>query len=269
MTTTTIATTAHKNPLTVLVTNDDGIFAPGIAELARLAKSFGNVTVVAPAEQYSVSSMKLTLNRPLKLSPYDFPVPGVTAYVLDGSPADCVRAAVSYLFRDNKPDLVLSGINCGYNSGTDIAYSATFGAATEAVLRGVPAIALSCDFGHGETTLGTYENGDVPEDYVTARQYLPGILDKLIALPRLDGVWNVNVPTCRPQDCPGVLWDRTVSQFPYVDDVYDVCGRDGDAVFLKPHAVFCKAAEPGTDIDALLHNYVSVGFVKNHLLDGR
>ena len=126
----------------ILVVNDDGIKAPGIHRLAKMAAGLGEVWVVAPDAQCSAMSQRITVRGDLEVKPYDFPVVGVTAYSVGGTPADCVKVALGCLMEE-KPDVVFSGINAGYNVGRDILYSGTIGAAMEALCGGVPAIAFS------------------------------------------------------------------------------------------------------------------------------
>ena len=126
----------------ILVVNDDSIHAPGIALLAKAAMELGEVTVVAPAHQCSAMSQKITIRGDMRVDQVaDFPVPVKAAYMVDGTPADCVKIAMQYLLEE-RPDYVFSGINDGYNAGFDIAYSGTLGAAFEAVMNGVPAIVI-------------------------------------------------------------------------------------------------------------------------------
>ena len=115
----------------ILVVNDDGIQAPGIRKLAELARQFGEVTVAAPKHQCSGMSHRITVDAGLEIARVDFPVEGVEAYSIDGTPADCVKVAISNIMKE-KPDIVFSGINRGYNIGYDILYSGTVGAAMEA-----------------------------------------------------------------------------------------------------------------------------------------
>ena len=119
----------------ILVTNDDGIRSPYLAMLAQAAKDLGEVTVIAPMEQCSAMSHRITLYKPMEMQrEADFPVEGVEAYRIDATPADCVRISYHGLFeRGQEPELVLSGINDGANCGYDTLYSATVGAAMEAV----------------------------------------------------------------------------------------------------------------------------------------
>lgn len=106
----------------ILVVNDDGIKAPGIKRLVQMAAGLGEVWVVAPAAQCSAMSHRITVRGDLEVKPYDFPATGVTAYSVGGTPADCVKVALGYLMTE-KPDIVFSGINAGYNVGRDILYS--------------------------------------------------------------------------------------------------------------------------------------------------
>ena len=117
----------------ILVVNDDSIHAPGIVLLAKAAMELGEVTVVAPANQCSAMSQRITIRGDMRVDKVqDFPVPVKAAYKVDGTPADCLKIAMQYLLEE-KPDYVFSGINDGYNAGFDIAYSGTLGAAFEAV----------------------------------------------------------------------------------------------------------------------------------------
>ena len=123
---------------TILIANDDGIGAEGIARLAAAALPFGRVFVAAPDTQCSGMSQKLTIRGELSVTEAPFPVPVEAAWAIGGTPADCVKAAIKALL-PVRLDVVLTGINRGYNAGFDIAYSGTVGAALEAVMNGVPA----------------------------------------------------------------------------------------------------------------------------------
>ena len=110
----------------ILVVNDDGIGAEGIVRLAAAAKNLGEVWVVATGQQCSAMSHCSTVRGSLQIRQEDFPVPGVMAYSVAGTPADCVKVGIRHLMQD-RPDVVFSGINCGYNVGVDILYSGTVG----------------------------------------------------------------------------------------------------------------------------------------------
>lgn len=141
-----------KEKLKILIANDDGIRSEGIAKLARAAASFGTVWVAAPEHQCSGMSVRLTISEKSRMAVYryDFPVPVEAAWSVDGTPADCVKVALNALL-PFRPDIVLSGINDGLNAGLDVAYSGTIGAATEAAMHGVPAIAFSMRDGNPST----------------------------------------------------------------------------------------------------------------------
>jgi 5'-nucleotidase len=122
----------------ILVTNDDGIYSEGLRKLAEACREVGEVTIVAPDREQSAASHALTLNRPLRLLQIE-----EREWIVDGTPTDCVNLAVLKLFRGNRPDLIVSGINFGPNLGDDVTYSGTISAAFEGALLGVPSIAFS------------------------------------------------------------------------------------------------------------------------------
>ena len=233
----------------ILITNDDGITADGIIRLAKTAKQFGEVWVVAPAAQRSAASHSISLHDPIDIFPHDFPVPGVKAFSCSGTPADCVRVG-SLSVMPEKPDAVLSGVNFGYNVASDVQYSATVGAAFEAAFQGYRAIAFSEDFA---------------ELHEVTDRYLAEILEKLLDLPPVAGeIWNVNFPCCPLAECHGILWDRTVSQgMIYKDSYKEIEALPGGGVRYMVEGEYHAEAEDGTDYRALLDGYVSVGRVKN------
>lgn len=128
----------------ILVSNDDGIYAPGILALTQAVLPLGKVTVIAPAENQSASGHKRTLHRPLRIKPVKDYMDGVTAFSVDGTPADCT--AVAMLGFVHEPlDLIVSGINRGPNLAQDVTYSGTVAVALEAAIFGLPGIAFSLD----------------------------------------------------------------------------------------------------------------------------
>ena len=145
-------------------------------------------------------------------------------------------------------DVVLTGINRGYNAGFDIAYSGTVGAALEAVMNGVPAIAFSAR-----------ENGNPS----AAEAYLPVVLEALLARPAEPGrVWNVNFPDCAAAQCKGVLYGRTPAACSFYDNDYV---RTGDALSIRVTNPGPDRCKEGSDIHAVLHGYVSVGAIRSPL----
>ncbi len=122
----------------ILVTNDDGVLSPGIKALAAALRPIGEVTVVAPHQESSAIGHALTLRRPLRVEPV-----GDRIYTVDGTPTDCVNLGVAVILKDRAPDLVVSGINTGWNLGDDVTYSGTVSGALEGALLGIPSIAVS------------------------------------------------------------------------------------------------------------------------------
>lgn len=233
----------------ILITNDDGIDADGIVRLARAAKEFGEVWVVAPAHQRSAASHCITLREPIDVYPHDLPVDGVYAYSCSGTPADCVRVG-SLSVMPKKPDVVLSGINFGYNVATDIQYSATAGAAFEAAFQGYTAIALS------EHMNGCHEVTDA---------YLSDILTEYIDVRLGYGqILNVNFPGCPLSDFNGILRDRKTSHDSLFHDHYNVIGElENGGLRYMIEGVHNEQAEEDTDFHAVIGNYISVGIVSN------
>lgn len=161
----------------ILITNDDGIKAPGIRTLAQIASNYGEVYIVAPHTNNSAVGHGITMRRPLKSYPDS--IKGATLAIgVDGTPADCVKYALAHL--KIKPDLVLSGINDERNVGTDVLYSGTVSGAIEANLCGYPAMAIST----------TNSNFDI------VKSYFPAIFEKLLSQTLLtDTTININFPS--------------------------------------------------------------------------
>ncbi len=234
----------------ILITNDDGVYADGIVRLAKAAREFGEVWVVAPEKERSAASHSITLRHALDVYPVNnFPVDGVRAYSCSGTPADCVRVG-SLGVMPEKPGIVISGINKGYNMASDIQYSATAGAAFEAAFQGYHPISVSEGF------------GDMHE--VTDR-YLTEVLDKVINSPIPRGyIHNINFPGCPLAECRGILYDRKVSPGMYFSDTYDrIEELENGGVRYMIHGTPTMTAEEGSDFRAILDNYVSVGLVNN------
>lgn len=232
----------------ILVTNDDGITAHGIIRLAKAASRFGKVTVVAPEDQRSAMSHRITLREPILVRKVDFPVEGVTAYATNGTPGDCVRFGLLNFMKEGA-DAVISGINCGYNCGTDIQYSATAGAALEAASTGVHAIAVSEGFEDCHDVTDTY---------------LEQILEDLLERPLgYNQIWNVNFPPCKLEEFQGILEDRTVAKNSFFIDRYkEEVLKDG-TISLTVDGTYHQNAAPGTDFRAVVDNYISIGVVNN------
>jgi 5'-nucleotidase len=232
----------------ILITNDDGIEADGLLRLVKEAVKFGEVWVVAPDGQRSAASHSIVLQKPLDVYPYDLGIEGVHAFSCSGMPGDCVRVG-SLSVMPYKPDVVLAGINDGYNAASDIQYSATVGAALEAAFQGYPAIALS------EGRMG----------HQVTDHYLHEVLAELIdQKPGNGNVINVNFPECPIEQYRGILRERKVSKRMLFKDSYPLVEElpDGGKRYLV-HGERQETAEDGTDLRALFDGYISIGTVSN------
>jgi 5'-nucleotidase len=231
----------------ILVTNDDGITAPGLLALAQEMRHIGQVSVVAPDRNWSASGHVKTMHRPLRVREVLLS-DGTTAYTSDGAPSDCVAVALlGYL--STRVDLVVSGINPNANIGHDVTYSGTVTAAMEAVIGGVPGIAVS---------LHSPENHPGELDYGPAARISRYIVERLVTNgmnPKT--LLNVNVPYLSDREIKGIMVTRQGLRLyrDRLDKRTDPRGRPyywigGDA----PSAV----PDEGTDFGALAHGYVSI-----------
>ena len=227
----------------ILVVNDDGIQAPGIRKLTELARQFGEVTVAAPKSQCSGMSHRITVDTGMEIARVDFPVEGVEAYSIDGTPADCVKLALRNILKE-KPDVVFSGINRGYNIGYEILYSGTVGAAMEALVHGVPAIAYSQD----DTA-----------DYTVAERYF-GELTEILLKQKIDAgqIWNVNFPNCPAEEVKGTLYDRVPAKLEFYHDRFELEEMDTNLYMASSLQKKKTSAPEGPDAVALLGHYISV-----------
>lgn len=223
----------------ILLSNDDGYFAPGIDHLARALADLGEVTVVAPERDRSGASNSLTLDRPLSLRR--------TAngyYHVNGTPTDCVHLAVTGML-DTLPDMVVSGINHGANMGDDTIYSGTVAAATEGYLLGVPAIAVSLV---GKS--GTH--------FATAAHVAHELVQRYLANPVKEPILlNVNVPDIPLAELKGIKVTR-LGRRHKAEPVVKATTPRGETVYWVGAAGEAADAGEGTDFHAVASNYASV-----------
>ena len=223
----------------ILLSNDDGYFAPGLAALASGLAAVGDITVVAPERDRSGASNSLTLDRPLAVhrAPNGF-------WYVNGTPTDCVHMAVTGLL-DFEPDVVVSGINSGSNMGDDTLYSGTVAAATEGYLLGIPSIAVSL--------VGTeFRN------YDTAARVAREMVERFASAPMGEPVLlNVNVPDVPHDRLKGIEVTR-LGRRHKAQPVVKSTNPRGDTVYWVGPAGAAREAGPGTDFFALEHGKVSV-----------
>jgi 5'-nucleotidase len=177
----------------ILITNDDGIHAPGLQVLERIAEAMGatTVTVVAPETDQSGVAHSLSLNDPLRLREVS---PG--HFAVQGTPTDCVIMAVHKILEGRRPDLVLSGVNAGHNVAEDVTYSGTVAGAMEAAILGIPAVALSQSFPPGGRDAIPWDNVET---------HAPGVLRRILDLGIAPSTLiNINFPRCSAADVKGV-----------------------------------------------------------------
>lgn len=223
----------------ILVSNDDGYLAPGLAALARAMRPFGTVTIVAPEQNSSGASNSLTLSRPLTVSR----TPDGVIFI-NGTPSDCVHIALTGLL-DDPPDLIVSGINNGQNMGDDTIYSGTVAAAMEGFLFGVPSMAFSLvDKGYAHLDAAAEMAAEVVRRH----------LERPLAGPFL---LNVNIPNRPLAELKGIAATRLGKRHPSEPVVRAVNPR-GEPIYWIGAAGGAKEGGPGTDFHAVTDGFVSV-----------
>ena len=227
----------------ILLTNDDGINARGISVLAREIRKMGDVMIVAPDSEQSAVGHAITLTEPLRAK--KIYRDGVFfGYGVNGTPADSVKLAVKSLL-DKPPDLVISGINLGPNTGTNVIYSGTVSAATEAAILDLKAIAVS---------LGTFTN----PDFGPAARFARTLAEEVISRNLPSGVLlNVNVPPIPENEIRGVkVTPQGIARFQEVmEERIDLRGRP---YYWLGGEMDYPDNDPGSDHTALMNNYISV-----------
>jgi 5'-nucleotidase len=223
----------------ILLSNDDGYFAPGLAALAQALAPLADITVVAPERDRSGASNSLTLDRPLMLRQ----APGGFYYV-NGTPTDCVHLAVTGML-DHLPDMVISGINHGANMGDDTIYSGTVAAATEGYLLGIPSIAVS---------LASHN----AQHFDTAARVVADLVQRIQTRPPAEPMLlNVNVPDCAFDDLEGVAVTRLGKRHK-AESVVKTTNPRGQTVYWVGAAGAAQDAGEGTDFHAVADGRVSI-----------
>jgi 5'-nucleotidase len=230
----------------ILLTNDDGIHAPGLAVLEKIARELSDdVWIVAPETDQSGVSHSLSLNDPLRLREV-----GPRHFAVKGTPTDCVIMGVRHVMKE-KPDLVLSGVNRGRNAAEDVSYSGTVAGAIEGTVLGIPSIALSQAYGAATRANPLWE---------TAIHHAPGLIRKVLTkgMPR-DVLVNVNFPDCAPDEVKGIAvttQGKRDQELLRIEPRHD--GRGNPYYWIAFSRGELANVREGSDLAALAENRISV-----------
>ena len=235
---------ANQRPV-ILVTNDDGITAPGIRNLVESVADLGDVVVVAPDSHQSGMGHAITISNILRISQHDFQMAGVEAYKTSGTPVDCVKLAI-YKILKRKPDVLLSGINHGSNASINVIYSGTMSAAVEGALEDIPSVGFSlCDFAEDA-------------DFRASRDVVRTVTKQVLRHGTPKGTClNVNIPKLAPADVKGLRVCRQAAG--HWADSFEERQAPGGRTYYWMTGNFTDV-DKGEDTDewALRNGYVSV-----------
>ncbi len=230
--------------MNILITNDDGINADGILELAKSMKSIANIYIVAPDSQRSATGHAITIHNPIMVKEV-FVDDEIKSYAISGTPADCVKIGIEALFSEVNFDLVLSGINNGPNLGTDVIYSGTVSAAIEGLVQNKPSIAIS------------YDKFNVSKDtYKEATKYVVDIVNKLKENMDIfnDCILNINIPST---DIKGIRI-TTLGERKYENTLEERISPHGNKYFWIGGKVKDLEQDESSDIISVEEGYISI-----------
>ena len=239
----------------ILLTNDDGIYAPGIRALRVELKKLGDVIVVAPATEQSAVGHSVTLLTPLIISEVLDESKEFLGWAVEGRPADCVKLALTELLPE-PPDIIVSGMNAGSNAGINVLYSGTVAAAVEGSFFRRTSIAVSLEYTKPK-----------PLDFAKASVYARQIVEQIIAMqPEQGSLFNVNMPALEKGPIVGV---RVVPQniTPYLETYDRRIDPRGRTYFWSGSVLSCPDPHPDSDVDALAANYVTITPLQFDLTD--
>ena len=229
--------------LRILITNDDGIYSPGIFALWEAMKEVGETTVIAPANEQSSVGHALTLLKPLRVEKINRS-DGFKGFSVSGTPADCAKIAIRSLM-DKKPDILISGINSGANLGNNIIYSVTVSAAMEGTILGIPSIAISLNSFKYDEFRGSKEAAIKIVHFVNKNTLPIGTL------------LNVNIPYCCPEDIKGIRVTRQGGLY-YQDDFDVRTDPRGKNYYWLKGKIIDTDQENYSDSKAIRDGYVSI-----------
>jgi 5'-nucleotidase len=240
--------------LKILISNDDGIHAPGIKALAMSMLDLGEVYVVAPERNQSATGHAVTMHTPLRSRQVDFFGDKIKAWWVNGTPADCVKLGIENLM-PVRPDLIVSGINMGENLGTDVIYSGTVSAAVEGAIFGIPAIAFSYEE-HGATDMSAAGN--------VAKEICRRILKE--GVPR-NHIFNVNIPAIKSiNEVNGIKICKLGSKI-YKNNFEERKDPKGHTYYWLAGELIHFPDDEETDIYAIKNKFVSITPINIDLTD--
>jgi 5'-nucleotidase len=235
---------------TILVTNDDGVYSPGLLALKQKLSEIAEVIVLAPERNWSATSHSKTMHKPLRVQPVVL-ADGSAAHSSSGSPTDCVALAVGGVL-GKKPDLVVSGINLGHNLGIDVTYSGTVACAMEAVIKGVPGIAVS-------GAMASQTDADLhaiqQQTAAIAAEVALHVLER--GLPHRT-LLNINTPITDPSEWRGLHITRMGQRDYPADELLERHDPYGRPYYWLGGGMPLDALDDGTDVGAVANGYVSV-----------
>lgn len=239
----------------IFLTNDDGWDAKGLEKLIEALSPLAQLIIVAPATEKSASAHSMTLTRPMKLVGVDDDF-----YKMDdGTPTDCVFIGLNNLFdteSGDKPDLVISGINVGSNMGEDITYSGTVAGASEAILQGVPAVAISQVF--NDLNNANKDAWDYELAMITIHDIAKKILEEEFPLGERK-LLNINIPPCSVEECKGLKITKAGYREYGNDSHMHRSPRGEEMYWIGLHPLIWKSDESKScDFEAIKENYVSI-----------
>jgi 5'-nucleotidase len=236
-------------PITILISNDDGINSAGLNALSEALRMLGEIIIVAPDRDQSAVSHSLSLYRPLRIEDI-----GENIYSVDGTPTDCINLAINGLLKDRKPDLMVSGINKGENLGDDITYSGTVSAAMEGTLLGIPSIAVSL------TTKNNFH-------FETASHYALMVVKYVLRRGLPEGtLLNVNIPNLPKDKVKGVRVTRQGKRV-YGEPIVENTDPRGRKYYWIGGNELGSLDIENSDMVAVRQGYVSVTPIKLDLTD--
>lgn len=234
-----------KNRPLILVTNDDGIIAPGIKSLVEIARELGDVIVVAPDSPQSGQGHAITIEHPLRLNKVNV-FDGIRAYECNGTPVDCVKLAKNVILKDRKADLCLSGINHGSNASINIIYSGTMSAAMEACIEGIPSIGFS---------LLDYS---FDADFKSSAPFIQFIIQQVLekGMPNTK-LLNVNIPNVRREGIKGIKICRQ-AKGRWEEEFIQAIDPRGQPYYWLTGKFKYDDSGNDTDMEALAEGYISI-----------